>query len=306
MFRIRRSPADGATRSQSLSSISIRRSGNQITDDRQAHLQDVWPRDRRLSGRQTAALNRLRNSSAIFFEGLGWALNTALIVRYFDELPSMRDGEDRDRWKARVEKSLREFQRKATARYNEGTLLRLLRSGDARDRQAAVLALGFLGSMKANQAIARLLKDRDETVRHLAAQTLRLLWFRADSDINTRELQRILRLANPVEALTSLDALIKKSSRFAEAINQRAILFFRLAEYHKSIADCQRVLQLNPFHFGAQAGMAQCYLKLNKHRAALKAFRTALRIRPDLDGVDQIVRSLEELLGEEGRKDERK
>ena len=48
--------------------------------------------------------------------------------------------------------------------------------------------------------------------------------------------------------------------------------------------------------------MAQCCLQLRKNRAALKAFRAALRINPNLDGVRQAIQSLEKTLGEEGKR----
>ena len=55
-----------------------------------------------------------------------------------------------------------------------------------------------------------------------------------------------------------------------------------MKQFERSIADCEKTLQLNPYHFGAMAGMAQSYMQMRKHKAALKAFRTALRINPNL------------------------
>ncbi len=52
--------------------------------------------------------------------------------------------------------------------------------------------------------------------------------------------------------------------------------------------------------------MAQSYMQLRKHKAALKAFRTALRLNPNLGGVAETIRALENALGEEGRKDDKK
>ena len=63
--------------------------------------------------------------------------------------------------------------------------------------------------------------------------------------------------------------LIKRAPGFAEAYNQRAILHFRMKEFQKSVADCEKVLKLNPLHFGALGGMAQCYINLRRPRAAL-------------------------------------
>jgi tetratricopeptide (TPR) repeat protein len=114
-----------------------------------------------------------------------------------------------------------------------------------------------------------------------------------------------MRIREPKEALPSFDALLKKAPSFAEAYNQRAILYFRMEDYPKSIADCETVLKLNPWHFGAQSGMAQCYLKQHKPKAALKAFRNALRLNPNLEGVEETIRTLEEVLGEEGKKEDK-
>ena len=100
--------------------------------------------------------------------------------------------------------------------------------------------------------------------------------------------------------------LVQRAPGFAEAYNQRAILHFETEEWYKSIADCERVLELNPYHFGAAAGLGRCYLELNKQRAALKAFRRSLRINPGLDDVEQAIRSLENALGEEGRRDDKR
>ena len=74
-----------------------------------------------------------------------------------------------------------------------------------------------------------------------------------------------------------------------------------LEHFDRSVADCQAALRLNRHHFGAQAGLGQCYLRLRRHRAALRAFRVALRINPRLDGIAETVRVLENALGEEGR-----
>src|SRR5438128_2253408 len=53
-------------------------------------------------------------------------------------------------------------------------------------------------------------------------------------------------------------------------------------------------------------GMAQCFIKLRKPRPALRALRSALKINPGLEGVADTIRALEEVLGEEGKKDDKK
>jgi tetratricopeptide (TPR) repeat protein len=228
------------------------------------------------------------------------------LLKYYDDLPEPRSGEGRDAWAKRLVVPLKTFKKKVTARYSEGTLQRLLNSGEVSARQAAVFALGMLGTMNSNESLAKLLKDDDPQVRQLAADALWALWHRADTEANNRELQRLLRLRRPEDTRAGLDVLVKKAPGFAEAYNQRAILHFRFGDYRKAVTDCERVLKLNPFHFGALGGMAQSYMKLRKPRAALRAFRAAYRVNPNLDGIREAIRALEEMLGEEGKKDDKK
>ena len=107
-----------------------------------------------------------------------------------------------------------------------------------------------------------------------------------------------MRSREPEKALAGLNDLIGRAPQFAEAYNQRAIVHFRLDQFDRSAADCEAALKLNPQHFGAQAGRGQCFLRLRKHRAALRAFKVALRINPRLEGVAEAVKTLENTLGE--------
>jgi tetratricopeptide (TPR) repeat protein len=236
----------------------------------------------------------------------GAKVGAALLVEYYRRIPNRRAKDDVETWRKRQEEGRKKFLNLAQARYNEGTLLRLLQTADPRARRAALLALGQFGTKEVNSTLAVHLKDEDVEARQIAAEALWALWFRADSAENNQELQRLVRLRDREKALAGLDQLVQKAPRFAEAFNQRAILYCRLKQFERSIADCEKVLQINPYHFGAQAGMAQCYMQLRKHKAALKAFRTALRINPNLEGVADAIRALENALGEEGRKDDKK
>jgi tetratricopeptide (TPR) repeat protein len=203
--------------------------------------------------------------------------------------------------KARRRAAIHVFTKQVAARYNEGTLLRLLATGAVAARRAAVFALGLLGSPAANDVLAARLHDEDEVVARMAGDALWNLWFRGDNPAHSDELYRLSKLRDREKALAGLSELITRAPRFAEAYNQRAILYFRLEQFDRSAADCEATLRLNPHHFGAQAGLGQCYLRLRKHRAALKAFRVALRINPRLEGIAETVRALENTLGEEGR-----
>jgi tetratricopeptide (TPR) repeat protein len=229
-----------------------------------------------------------------------------ILIEYYRELPQRQTDEKTKAWSRRFHEGMDSYRRAVQGRYSEGTLERLLESGDAEVRQAAVMALGMLGSMKVNAPLARLLHDDDTEVRSLAEEALWSLWSLAGGPEQHAQLQHLMELhlksTGPEPILAGFDALIQKAPDFAEALNQRAIFFFRLGQWDQAIADCTRVLKLNPYHFGAASGLAQCYLKQKKLRAALRAYRRAFRINPNLEGVEEVIHSLERKLGEEGRK----
>lgn len=233
-------------------------------------------------------------------------MSPPLLVELFNRLPERHLQEPPREGKARWQTALEKFKKRVEDRYNEGTLVRLLEIGDGRCRQAALTALSLLGTMNSNAAVAARLHDDDPDTRHLAVDTLWAIWFRADSEENNQELQRLQRMRDREKALAGFEQLLQRAPNFAEAYNQRAVLEFRMKQYERSIADCEKALQLNPYHFGAQAGIAQCFLQMRKHKAALKAFRAALKLNPYLEGVAETIRALENALGEEGRKDDKK
>ena len=197
-------------------------------------------------------------------------MTTALLVEYYRALPE-RQEEDSETWLTDFQGSLGKFKKKVSRRYTEGTLLRLLQRPEAEVRQAAVLALGMLGTMCCNRLLARRLHDTDDKARLLASNALWAVSFRADSEDNNQELQRLARLRDRGKALAGLNALIDRAPR-SPAYNQRAILFYQAKLYERAISDCETVLALNPYHFGAQVGLAQCLMQLRRHKAALRPF----------------------------------
>jgi tetratricopeptide (TPR) repeat protein len=220
------------------------------------------------------------------------------IVTFYRELPEPSPFEDAELWAAGFRGALERYKRLVGANYTEATLEHLLRSPDPVCRRAAVVALGLIGTMAVNASVAARLRDEDALVRQLASDAIWAIWFRGHRPDHGPELQRIVALGESRGVLRELDALIRREGDFAEAFNQRAILYYKQGEFHRAVTDCQAVLRLNPYHFGAAAGMAQCYLRLNKPQAALHAFRAALAINPNLDDIEAAVRALEEALGE--------
>ncbi len=247
-------------------------------------------------------------------------MSTPLLVEFFLSLPEeavqevpglpvqrqFEDGEGATRkpvagGTARRRAAVHVFCKQVQERYSEGTLLRLLQVGDVLGRRAAVYALGLMGSPAVNEPLAVCLHDEDEEVARLAGDALGAVWFRGDNTAHSDELHRLVRQEDLQKLLAALDDLAGRAPQFAEVFNQRALVHFRLGQYDRSVSDCEAALRLNPHHFAAEAGLGQCYLRLRKYRAALRAFRIALRINPRLQGVAEAVRTLENTLGEDGR-----
>jgi hypothetical protein len=64
----------------------------------------------------------------------------------------------------------------------------------------------------------------------------------------------------------------------AAGYNKRATVLFLMQDFAESIEDCLRVLELEPFHFGALSGMGLCHLRMEDQLGALHAFERTLQV----------------------------
>jgi tetratricopeptide (TPR) repeat protein len=121
----------------------------------------------------------------------------------------------------------------------------------------------------------------------------RIIW-RMWSSAGTREavaaLQRALQALSGDRfgaALAALDEAVAADFAFAEAWNRRATVYFLLGEHRKAIADIEKVLVLEPRHYGALSGLGQVLAKEGETEGALAAFEAALAINPHLTCIRQ-------------------
>jgi tetratricopeptide (TPR) repeat protein len=187
-----------------------------------------------------------------------------------------------------VDQDTTRFSRHVGMRYTIGTLERLAAAGDRMARRAAVLALGLLADYNSNATLGRALHDDDRGVRMLAESGIRQLWCRIGTAGHRKLLDAIVDLNSAGrhdEAISRATRLIEQAPWLAEGWNQRALGLYSVGRYAESIHDCTQTLEINPYHFGAATGMAQCHMKLNNRPQALECFRRALRLNPNLEGV---------------------
>jgi tetratricopeptide (TPR) repeat protein len=184
-------------------------------------------------------------------------------------------------------------------RYTAATLGRLVEMGARTVRRAAVLVLGHVGDYDSNHMLGRALTDADRGVRLAAETAIRFVWCRAGSPAQRQKLARLIALNRTNDFLAVLreaTALIREAPWLAEIWNQRAIAHFGLAHYGPSIQDCRQALEINAYHFGAAAGMGQCYLRQGDQLQALESFRRALALNPELEGIRANIQYLERTL----------
>lgn len=83
-------------------------------------------------------------------------------------------------------------------------------------------------------------------------------------------------------AQTLLDKIVALQPNWAEAWNKRATLRFMAGDERGSMADIARVLALEPRHVGALSGMGMILERGGFRDEALRAYRRALEIAPQL------------------------
>lgn len=98
-------------------------------------------------------------------------------------------------------------------------------------------------------------------------------------------------------AIEHLTALTDSAPDFAEGWNARATAYFQAGLYGPSVADIQRVLALNPRHFGALSGLGMILEELDYNENALTAYRELQAIHPNSRGIKDRILRLEEKVG---------
>lgn len=166
-------------------------------------------------------------------------------------------------------------------------------------RLIRALLLPLLVALTASLAVAGEAEDRaaldklfaelrtapDAGTAHEIDQRIWFYWTTPSDPIlagRMREALTARAMGDTMAAIRLLDELVADYPDYAEGWNQRATLYYVIGDYDASIADCARVLDLEPRHFGALSGRALMYLQQGKRALALKDMAAAIAIHPFL------------------------
>ena len=129
----------------------------------------------------------------------------------------------------------------------------------------------------------RLLQSRSETEANRIADQLWQIWLEApdaqaqellDTGMSQREGYAL------AESEATLDALIAYCPDYSEGYNQRAFTRFLRADHDGSLADLDKVLAADPYHFGALSGRALNLMQQGRAQLAQQALRDAVKVHP--------------------------
>jgi len=127
------------------------------------------------------------------------------------------------------------------------------------------------------------LKSPQAHVRDSATSALWKIWQAAAGPDAERRLQAgidMLATGHPLAAVDHFSKIIGEYPSFAEAYNQRAMAYFSVEDFERSIQDCLKATELNKNHFGAWNGLGKCYLAIHRYDLALNAFERASELQP--------------------------
>lgn len=156
------------------------------------------------------------------------------------------------------------------------------------------------------ERLDNLFSDLKRTANAAAARRIagRISAIFAESDSATVDLL-MERAAKGIEdkkydlALDMLDQVIMLDPAYAEGWNRRATVNFLMKNYAKAMADIERVLELEPRHFGAMVGLAAILRAENKDEGALGVYERALEVYPMMREAQEAVGKLADKLAGE-------
>ena len=159
----------------------------------------------------------------------------------------------------------------------------------------AALAFSFLSiPARADDAVDKATLDKlfaelkaapDADTAHAIDQQIWRMWMAPSDPDLAGKMAAVFateQTGNLPAAMMLVGKIIAQYPNYAEGWNQRATMEYQLQDYDDSLADIDKVLAIEPRHFGALSGRVLIYLAKDDRPSALKAMIKALEIDPFL------------------------
>jgi tetratricopeptide (TPR) repeat protein len=146
-----------------------------------------------------------------------------------------------------------------------------------------------------DQLFERLAAAATEAEAQNISEQIARIWSRSGSDTLDLLLERVQQAqtgSDHVTALDILDSILALKPDFTEAYSRRAAVHFQRKDMDAAMRDLRQTLALEPRHFQALAGVGMVYQTGGQPKLALKAFREALRLNPQMKGIRQAAEKL--------------
>jgi tetratricopeptide (TPR) repeat protein len=180
-------------------------------------------------------------------------------------------------------------------------LLMLLPAGAEEPRLPPATAELAQRAVRLDALFSRLASTDDADEGDTIVEEIWRVWLqsgRPEIDDLMQKALTLLQAGEARQAVPLLDAIVERAPEWAEGWNKRATVLYVLDEYDRSLADIDKVLALEPRHFGALAGRGLIHIAREDYRAALDDYRRARAVNPFLQGAAEMIPALERRVGE--------
>ena len=155
---------------------------------------------------------------------------------------------------------------------------------------------------KLDQLFIKLKNLNSETIVEIEQQ----IWSLWSTHPSNQELTKVLAQGSElvlaqkyIEASQIFTRVIEIDPTWAEAWNKRATVLYMLGEYQKSQDDIDKVLELEPRHFGALAGQGLVNIQLKNFEKAIRSYKQAQEIYPSMRSPEIMIKQIEDLMKEQ-------
>lgn len=174
---------------------------------------------------------------------------------------------------------------------------------DRPHQDEAIASAGQTGPSRLDKLFIDLKRERNEQAARRIALRIGETWTNAAGDTAALLMgwaNDAVKAEKFAVALDFLDQLVLLYPDYAEGWNRRATVHFMRKDYARSMADISRVLELEPRHFGALAGMARIFQDTNRNEQALAVYEQILDVYPMLRSAQKAMSEISNKLDGQG------